>query len=255
MARTRKSHKADEEETKSSSSKLEPAYSPHVSGHRYVVYATLTKEGDPYSRSLVLKFLGTYAAQHFVKKLIGTDDIEWSLFMDRDEMITTHPTGITIRAHLDEMRKIYDHQPTEAESDWKDPRLIGSINQFRYGKHEAHKFEPIADYGNDNDGGLVENRGEDTSRDSSSSSPNGRKSPKPDRAPKPVREPRNKVDTSGHVSANDLAKKLGVEGREVRGVLRGLKLDKPAHGWSWPKKEAEGIEVQVIKALKQAKKK
>ena len=44
------------------------------------------------------------------------------------------------------------------------------------------------------------------------------------------------------------------EGREVRGVLRALKLTKPDHGWAWPKEEAKAIEAKIVDGLKAAKK-
>jgi hypothetical protein len=51
MARARKSHDTGKEEVKSSRAKLEPAYSSR-SVDRFVVYADLQREGDPYARVL-----------------------------------------------------------------------------------------------------------------------------------------------------------------------------------------------------------
>lgn len=239
MARASKSHRSREEITKTPDG-LELPYSPRVDGHRYVVYCSLKKDGDPYGRTLILKFLATYAAQFFVKKLIRDDEFEWCKFMDRDWMLTTS-TGITVRCAGNQLRDIMSYEPTEKELEWTDPQLIGSINKFRYGVHEA---APAAnDYGPD-----VESA-DDTEHEPAAKSKRQRTSEKPKKDPKP------KVDSGNHTSANDIAKNLGVMGREVRAVLRSLKLEKPDHGWSWPKKEAAEIETRVKAELKKAKKK
>lgn len=245
MARTRKSHEPGEEKPKARKPKLEPAYSPRVDGHRYVIYATYAREGDPIGKILVLKFLATYAAKRMVTMLIGKDEYEWELWCDRDDMIVTS-RGVKIRAHKDQMKELIEYEPTEEEAAWRDEQLIASVQRFLYGRSEspaADRDEP-EDLNADTDGGVAKSktRAKDTK-------PARERREKPEAAPKKPR-----VDTSGMVTANDIAKKLGVEGREVRGVLRALKLEKPEYGWAWPKKEAADIEAKIVKGLKEAKK-
>jgi len=247
MARASKSHRSNEENMRTPDG-LEPPYSSRVDGHRYVLYCSLRKDNDPYGRTLVLKFLATYAARFFIKKLIRDDEFEWCKWMDRDWMLTTS-TGISIRCAGNQLREIMDYVPSPKENEWTDEQLIASINRFRYGRHEAAAA---------NDG-LVEHRteGADGPEENREKLPDAKKrkakrDPKPDRL---AREPKPNVDLSGHVSANDIAKNLGVIGREVRGILRALKLEKPDHGWSWPRKEAIVIEARVKAELKKGKKK
>lgn len=242
MARARKSHESNEENTKTRDG-LEPPYSSKVDGHRYVIYCSMRRDGDPYSRMLVLKFLSTYAARYFVIKLLRDDEYEWGKFMDRDWMIETK-SGITIRAAGNQMRDIIDHDPTERELEWTDSQLIGSINKFRYGRHEAAAdIRP----------GDGDDSGTDGDEDVSSEGPVDKpKRGRPKKEPKEpaFKEPKERPNLDGFVSAGDIAKQLKVEGREVRGVLRALQLEKPAHGWSWPKTEADKLIPQIKAGLK-----
>lgn len=68
-----------------------------------------------------------------------------------------------------------------------------------------------------------------------------KKSPKPERTPRPSRD--------GLVAVGDIAKQLGIEPREARGILRSLKLPKPEAGWAWPAAEAEKIAAQIKGAM------
>lgn len=245
MARARKSHATDKENAKPThSGKLEPAQSGRVDGHRYVIYAHLTREGDPYQRNLILKFLATYAARYMVDKLIGNDSYEWKLWPDyegaegRDDMIVTS-SGIKIRAARQQMRDILEHELTDAEKEWTDEQTLRAVQAFKYGRHEEAPKHGDAD-------------GQDDDESTANAKPEATAKPKREKV---VREPKVRADTSDHVSANDIAKELRVEGREVRGVLRALKLEKPAHGnWSWPKKEASAIKDKIVAGLKDAKK-
>jgi hypothetical protein len=96
MARARKSHESGKEEVKSSRAKLEPAYSSN-GRDRFVVYADLQREGDPYARVLILKFQAKYAARRFIDMLIHTDEWEW-----------TDPNRIA-EVHQDIHRGAYQH--------------------------------------------------------------------------------------------------------------------------------------------------
>lgn len=242
MARARKSHEPGEEEAKPTRSKLPPAYSPRVDGHTYVIYSTVKKEGDPYARSIVHKFLARYAAAWYVKKVIGSDTVEWAKWLDRDDMLVTS-SGIQIRAASDQMKELYPYEPTGEEVEWKDELLLQSVMRFRHGRHEA-----LAAANDDN-----HRHPEQPDIEGSTVTPEKRgKREKPAREPKVVKP---KPNLDGFVSANDIAKQLKVEGREVRGVLRGLKLTKPEHGWSWPKDEAKKMKATIEDELKKIAKK
>lgn len=265
MARARKSHKVDEEKAKSSSG-IEPPYSPRVDGHRYVIYVMWRKNGEETSRVLVWKFLATYAAQWFVKKIVLSEEYIWRTWeFDSSDMIETS-SGITIRAHKAQMKEIMEYEPNELERGWSDDQLLKSILRFKYGADEFRRHIDQDRSSEDGDDGK-EFPGSRTGSDELSGKGPGNSTgqldrPKQGGARRASREPklpkdigRVRTDTSGFISANDVAKSLGVEGREVRAALRALKAEKPSHGWSWPKKEAEGIEIQVKKFLKEAKKK
>jgi hypothetical protein len=245
MARAGKSHVTREETTKGG---LQPAYSPKVDGHKYVIYAGLKKDTDPYGRTIALKFLATYAARYMVDKLIGNDEWEWEMWPQyegadpRDHMIRTS-SGITIRAHKEQMKEIIEYELSSAEAEWRCDQTLRAVNQFKHGRHEAH-----------NENELPVHSPVSRSREDRNDTENAPEPAAPAKLNRPSEPKQPRVDTSGHTSANDIAKRLGVEGREVRGVLRTLKLEKPAHGWSWPKKEAEAIEAQISKGLKEAKK-
>lgn len=232
MARARKSHIGDEEKIKPRRGGIEPAYGSRVGDNIYVVYADLRREHDDHSRILVLNFAARYAAKFFISKLIHNDTWEkCNPIGSRTGIITS--SGVRITMFNDEIWPILDHELTEAEAEWRDDLVEKYVMSFKYGRGDSVKEETPPP--------TVEGEGV----------PQPRKE-KPAKTPKP--EPKPKVDTSGHVSANDLAKQFGVEGREVRAVLRSLKLEKPAHGWSWPKDEADKIKAQVEKGLKEAKK-
>ena len=240
MARTRKSHEPGEEKPKTRTPIGLGAYSPMVDGHKYVIYATWAREGDPVGKVLVLKFLGTFAAKRMVTMLIGKDDWEWQLCYERDDMIVTSK-GIKIRAGTTQMKEIMRYEPTEAEDAWRDEQLIASVQRFLYGSREVdRRDEPEVEL-EDADGEMETPRART-------------KAAKLPKAPKVVKEKKARVDTSDMVTANDIAKKLGVEGREVRGVLRAMKMEKPAHGWAFDKKTAADIEAKVTAGLKAAKK-
>ncbi len=73
-----------------------------------------------------------------------------------------------------------------------------------------------------------------------------------DKQPK-LKKPR--ADKSGKISANDIAKELGLEGREVRGVLRAMGLVKPDGGWLFDEATADDIRKKVKDGHKKKAKK
>ena len=221
MARARKSHASDEEKTKKRSGPIE---------YPYVIYCDYKREDDEYPRVLVLKFTDAESARNMVDQVIGNDEWEWKLWFDRDDMIVTSK-GIKIRAGGSQMREVMDVNPEDV-----DRAEIKWVLQFKYGSSESKRQDPQ----NDEDSDLPKH------------APAARAA-RAEKREREVKEKKPKVDTSEMVSANDIAKKLNVEGREVRVILRGLKMEKPAHGWAWPKDEAKKIEEKVSAGLKEAK--
>lgn len=218
MARARKSHAPDEEKVKSR--RAGPIEYP------YVIYCSYHRDGEEYPRCLILKFTDPASARNMVDQVIANDEWEWQLWFERDDMVVTSK-GIKIRAGGAQMREVMDVDPANV-----DRAEIKDVLVFKYGSPEGgRKEEPVIIH--KQSGGQIAEVLE--------------------KAPKPVKEKKPKIDTSGMVSANDIAKKLKVEGREVRGVLRAMKLEKPAHGWAWPKDEAAKIEEKVSVALKEGK--
>jgi hypothetical protein len=143
----------------------------------------------------------------------------------------------------DDLEMLLDYRMSSEEKEWEDEQMKQSVLRFKYGTHEAVKSgdnQQLEDGTDETLGGGRVTKGKSR-----------RKEP---RAPK---EPKVKVDKSGYVSANDIAKELKVEGREVRGVLRGAGLTKPDIGWAWPKdsKELKEMRALIEKGLKKVAKK
>lgn len=243
MVRARKSHKGDEETVSTKTHGLQPAYSGKVGGDRYVVYVDYKKDGE-HTRTIVFMFSAKYAARWFIDRLIHTDTWEWCEDIGSRACIQT-TFGLKISMFGKDLEVLMDYQMSTAEAEWSDPFVAKSVLRFKYGQSEfTDERQSVDDEQGDTDDSEPE-------RQPPEKLPRKGRS---DKAERPAREPKApRADTSGHISANDIAKQLGVEGREVRGVLRGLKLEKPAHGWSWPKTEADKIKEQISAALKKAK--
>lgn len=230
MARTRKSHTTDEEKAKPRS-RLEP---PYAKVNPYVVYCDLRRTGEDHARVLILNFAAKYAVRFMLDKLIREDTFEeCDPVGSRTGIITS--SGIRITMFDNALPDLLAYERTEAEAEWRDDNVEKMVLQFKYGRSEYATEEPIET--------VDEETGEVV------------KVEKPKKQSKPPKEVKPKFDTTGFVSANDLATKLKVEGRIVRGILRALNLPKPDHGWSWPKEEAAKIEKQVVEAIKNGKKK
>lgn len=236
MARARKSHAPDEEKTKT---RLEPAFGA-CGDNPYVIYCDQMRDGEEHSRVLVKNFKAKYAAKFMLSKLIRDDTWEeCDPIGGRKGIITA--SGIRITMFGEDLFMLLDYEPTGPEIEWRDEQTEKHVLQFKYGSSEYAKAKP------DND-----DEPEELDDDLPKHAPAARAARKEKRE-KVVKEKKPKIDTSGMVSANDIAKKLKVEGREVRGVLRAMKLEKPEHGWSWSKDEAAKIEEKVSVALKEGK--
>lgn len=247
MARARKSHESDEEKTKT---RLEPPFG--ASGDNpYVVYCDLKRESDEYARVLILNFKAKYAARFMLSRLIMSDEWEWVDPIGGRKCIKTS-SGVRVSMFGDDLAMLLDYEPTGAEAEWRDQGVEQNVLRFKYGSHDGmKKNDPIPDSSAVDDDADPAERHSDRAELSN----DRRGQLKPKREDRPKREPRDKPDTVGHVSANDIAKELKVEGREVRAVLRSLKLEKPEHGWSWPKEQADRIRTQIVAALHEPKEK
>ena len=231
MARARKSHAPDEEKMKT---RIEPAFGS-CGDNPHVIYCDLKRDGEEHPRVLVKNFRAKYAAKFMLTKLIHNDTWEkCDPVGGRKGIITS--SGIRITMFGDDLFMLLEYEPTDAELRWRDEQTEKHVLQFKYGSIEEGKpqEEPINQR-------LIDEHPEFVKRVTRT---------KPEKV---VKEKKPKIDTSGMVSANDIAKELKVEGREVRGVLRSMKLEKPAHGWAWPKDEAAKIKEKVSVALKEGK--
>ncbi len=238
MARARKSHKRSEEIAKPTRNGLKAPYRYHPPGsNQYVIYADLKKGDDPVGKLLVLSFAELYSANYFTRALIGDDTYERAELLGSREAIITS-AGIRISMFGHDLERILNYEPTQLESEWEDDQLQRRVAQFKYGGYERDNSSH----------GETDPEVDDTP---------GERIPRPDKkgkAKKEKKEPKPKIDKTGMVTANDIASELGVEGREVRGVLRALKLEKPAGGWAFDKKTADEIREKVKKGLKGKKK-
>lgn len=226
MARARKSQKGDEEETKSHRG-LPPPYSSKPGGNRYVVYVDYNRDTP---RVLVWSFNELYAARWFINSIIGpTGEYDKIDDLGGRKCIRSRDLGVRIGMYGEDLEKILCYEMTHEEAEWKDPERLRAILGLKYGQWGQSHRE------------TEEERTEDAEPAST---------PKPKTEKASPRVKKDNTDTSGFVSANDLAKTLKVESSVIRGVLRSLKFTKPSHGWSWPKEEADKIRDQVRKQLK-----
>lgn len=239
MARARKSHGTGKEEVKSRV-KLEPAFA--ANGHdRFVVYADLQREGDPYARVLVLKFQAKYAARRFIDMLVHNDEWQWTDPIGARKCIRT-TGGVRISMFGDDLATILEYKLSEDELAWEDEAIKQHTMRFKYGKHEAA-----------NDSEEQSNGTDETLSNGGASSKKSRR-----KEPRTPREPKVKIDKSGFIAATDIAKQLNLEGREVRGILRASDLKKPDIGWMWAKgseelKQAEKVIKDGVKTLTKKK--
>lgn len=232
MARVRKSHKRAEEETKPTRNGIKPPYRTSKPGaNPYVIYADRKTPDDPIGKILVLSFGELYSAHYFINQILEGDTWEECEPVGSRTGIMT-AFGIRITMFSDLIWKVIEYEPTELEAEWEDRQVVQRVRQLKYGRSEFQSYEP-----------------ETTEGDQPVLSKRDRRTPKPPKEPKP------KIDKTGMVTANDIAKELGVEGREVRGVLRAMKLEKPQGGWAFDKKTAEEIKDKVKRGLKEKAKK
>lgn len=214
----RKSHRTDEEKTKDRRGPLE---------YPYVVYASYNP-GETYEtmRWLILKFMDAQSARGHINALIGNDEWEFGVttVLEYPSIITSRGVQITFRnqAMLDEVMAL----------DYDEQRMTSDVSYFKFRKVDERAIPT------------------DEDDDLPKAAKAARASRAEKREPREPKAPREKIDRSGMVSANDIAAELKVEGREVRAVLRAMKLEKPAGGWFFTKDKAEEIKKAVKDGLK-----
>lgn len=192
-----------------------------------MVYAHMLREGEEVSRVLILIFGELYSAHFFTNLLIGDDSwTEEKDSLESKEIIRT-ASNIQISMYGKDLFKVINYEPTELEAEWDDEQVRRHVSQFKFGRSQKEDPETVDEEGR----------------------------PQEKRPKKEKKEKKPKIDKTGMITANDIAKELGVEGRDVRGVLRAMKLQKPEGGWAFDKKTAEEIREKVKKGLKEAKKK
>jgi len=235
MAR-RSSHKSDEQKTK------EKAGPP---SYPYVVYATWQPTEDPESmRWLILKFMKPWGARNMIESLRknlfgGKYELKNRPSLNWHYMQFENGMQVSLRNN--------EQYTTVMELDFDESEAYVS-DEVKYFKYRSD-FKSVKSTG---DTRPEENELAEPDRKTSKRSRNERSADAGPREPKPKSE-RSKVDRTGKISANDLANELGVAGREVRGVLRALKLVKPEGGWLFDEATANDIRAKVKSGLKKKK--
>lgn len=204
---------------------LPQAYaSPPGRPGKYCLY--ISRDGEDDTQSMAVVFAASYAARKFLDVLLEDDEIEWweNPFMVR---LGVNVEGCTIRSSSsivvstrwwpDRMRKVVEHEYSLEEMGWqlRNPMRQWAV-MFRNGPNFPRTLEE--------DGHVREKR---------------------ERKPVQHRAPRD-----GLTPVADIATALGMEPREVRGILRGLKIEKPAAGWAWPAEKAAEIQSLIEKHRK-----
>lgn len=234
MAR-RKSHASDKEDVKSRRG---------LPSYPYVVYASWVPPGHE-MRWLILKFPDAWGARNMINSLTH------NLFGGKYELKKTSSLGWHYMQFENGMRiSLRDderyQEVMELEFDETEAFVSAEVQQFKYGSgYESHRSNGKSSY----DGDDQAQADEGTKRGGRGRKERSKSASDRDE-PRALRERRPKVDRSGMVSANDIAKELGVEGREVRGVLRSLKMTKPEGGWLFNPKEADQLKADIKAHLK-----
>ena len=227
MARARKSHKAGKENIRLLPSGLKPARAQ--TGHNpYVIYVDYKQPGAQHPRILIQNFHAEYAAKYFLDLLIGDNEYHTVDSIGSREAIRTS-FGLRISMFGDDLHMLLNYKPDELEREWEDHQLGNYVSNLKYGRNSEDREEEV----------VIGEDGIQT------------KKIKKEKKEKPVKV---KIDKSGMVSANEIAKELGETGLDVRTVLRKM-MPKPQGGWLFPKAEAKDVAEKIKKALKEARKK
>lgn len=236
MARSKGYKKRAEEEVKPGRNGLVPAYG-RTGDNPYVIYCDWRREETDIPKVLILNFKAKYAAKFFLDQVMGSSEYKWVKPVGSRECIKLE-SGIRVSMFGKDLQMLIDYDRTIAEEEWVDDQIVRYVQNFKYGRSSEEKASDHKNIsGEDDRPGVRETSG------------------KKHKQEKIKKEPKTKIDKTGMITANDIAKELGVEGREVRGVLRAMKLEKPEGGWMFDKKTAEEIREKVKKGLKEKAKK
>lgn len=176
------------------------------------------RHGD--SRLSFFNFHSAYAARHALDTMIAGREYRW---LNDDEI---HVDELRIRGEAPgQLDAIIEHRMRDDELEWEMPEPYNSWFRTLAGEARERMSSPIPTV---------------------APTPTKRRERTPD-APPIARAPR----TAGAISIADIADELGTEPRIARGVLRKLKIDKPASGrWEWSAGEAERIRERIRDALR-----
>lgn len=164
-------------------------------------------------------FHAAYAARWFFDFVVDGHDYEW---IDDNTIETEH--GFKIRGERDTLEKVIEYKRKGEELEWEP-----GPGHKQYYETFAGRRDRIA---------IPEKPAE-----------------KPKRERKPVDEEvkvarrKAKVKSGDYVTISEICDGFGRPARDCRAALRAMKVEKPAHGWSWPKSEAEVIRKRVARHL------
>lgn len=229
MARSRKSHSHRKEEANIARNGLEPAYGK-TGENRYAIYVSYPRPDMNIPKLLILTFKARYAARFFLDQLIGEDEYEPGPPIGSRQSITTG-LGLRISMFGTDLSMLLDYELNDREREWVDEKVISRVRALKYGITDEDRAIRRTTLG------VVE---EELTED---------------RPAKEKKETKPKVDKTGLISASDIAKELGLEGKDVRVILRSMKLEKSPAGWLFDEKTAADIKKQVAAGLKEPKKK
>lgn len=162
-------------------------------------------------RMLVQVFAADYSTKKFLDVLIGDDELALTRGISGEKDTIRTSTGITIRsAHI---QYLLDYEYKGDEITWELPEpYLSQAHRFRSNSYHEHRELPVT--------------------------------PRED---KPKREPREKAERApresreGLISISAIAGELKMDASEARGILRKMKVDKPAQGWMWDKNQVDTI--------------
>lgn len=197
----------------------EPFPSSPTKPPKYAVYGTYPHDAEPgKSRLLVIPFLATYAAKHFVETLLQNGGFKW-----KSPTIIVGDNGVKVKS--DQLEEIMEYEYVGAEASWELPaRMVQQADMIRREyREDSERPDPT--------GAEDEDAPE-------------RPSKKPKREPKPEKV---KIDKSGLVSVGEIAEQMGIEARDARAALRKQKIEKPDGGWLWKPDKVDDIK-KIIKA-------
>lgn len=168
-------------------------------------------------------FHSAYAARWFVDFVIDGKDFEW---LDDNTIETEH--GFKIRGERDSLEKIMEYKPkSNEEREWQP-----NVGHLQYYETFAGKRERVA----------VEEKAPEKP------TPKKRERKPVDEEVK-VQRRKAKVKSGDYITIAEICDGFGRPARDCRAALRAMKVEKPQHGWSWPKSEAEVIRKRVARHL------